>query len=411
MTYRLKHLVTNPVVKAQVSSSGRIDLEDIASGDADLTSSEDVRGRRTGEGVVFEDGDVLFGKLRPYLRKSLLAPGYGLCSPELLVLRADRSRLEPRFLHHIVRSDPFVAWANATSKGTKMPRTDFEAVSQYVVDLPTLDEQRRIADFLDTEVFRIESRVRATHRIERLTRERDRALVHAEVTGRSLSGSKESTQVPWLGALPARWKTMRLRHCVHVIKTGSTPPTAEDRYYAEGSIPWFGPAAFGNSLSLGDPSRLIHPTAQAEGVAPVLPDGSTLVVTIGATTGRVAQLEQPGSCNQQISALVPNASVSPRFLAWHLKALEGALKGLASVTTLPILGRESLGNVRIALPPMQQQERIVGRIDDHAGRGASTRRLLGRQIELLRERRDALITAAVTGGLDPSTHNASAVTA
>jgi type I restriction enzyme S subunit len=78
MRYRLKHLVKNPIVKSEVSDAGRIDLEDIASGGPALVTAEEVRRRRTGEGVRFERGDVLFGKLRPYLSMSLLVslPGY-----------------------------------------------------------------------------------------------------------------------------------------------------------------------------------------------------------------------------------------------------------------------------------------------------------------------------------------------
>ena len=97
--------------------------------------------------TVFEPKDVLFGKLRPYLRKYARADFSGVCTTEILVFRATQA-VEPGFLFQVVASDAFIEHNVAVSYGTKMPRTDWRTAGTFPVPLPPLAEQRRIAEIL-----------------------------------------------------------------------------------------------------------------------------------------------------------------------------------------------------------------------------------------------------------------------
>ena len=104
--------------------------------------------------AVFGPGEVLFGKLRPYLRK-FVAPDFdGVCSTEIWVLQPNAKRISAPFLHCVVQSDGFMAEADKSS-GSKMPRADWKVVSDYSFRLPEPAEQDRIAEVLascDTEI-------------------------------------------------------------------------------------------------------------------------------------------------------------------------------------------------------------------------------------------------------------------
>lgn len=359
-------------------------------------------------------GEVLISRLNPRKSRVLVVASGStpvLASGEFIALEP-RPGCDSRFLAWLLRSDLLRQGldSHVRSVTRSHQRVDPQTLTQAHVWIPPLDEQRGTADFLDREVARLEAQIAVTCRIERRIKERHRAFMHAEVTGLRTQGPRQDTGVPWLREIPADWEVRRLRHSVRLMQTGSTPPTAADRYYTDGSLPWFGPAAFGEDLAVGTPSKLLHGAAIVDGVAPQFTSGAILVVTIGATTGRVAQLERPGSSNQQVTALVAGEDMEPRFLAWHLKALEPVLRASASVTTLPILGREVFRGIPLAVPPLGEQAAIARRIDDDARRVAVTTQLLRRHTELLTERRDALITAAVTGHLDPSSFRASALT-
>lgn len=109
---------------------------------------------------VFARGDILFGKLRPNLRKAVQVECDGYCSTDFLVLRP-KAGVHPRYASHVVASEGVFRHAERNSIGTGMPRTSWLAVSQAQVWVPPLEEQRQIAEVLDT----IDETIQATERI------------------------------------------------------------------------------------------------------------------------------------------------------------------------------------------------------------------------------------------------------
>ena len=97
---------------------------------------------------VFHKGDVLFGKLRPYLRKFALPEYDGVCSSEIWVLHPE-SNIDSGFLFYLIQSESFIAAANISS-GTKMPRAEWSKVSNESFFIPELTEQKRIAHLFST---------------------------------------------------------------------------------------------------------------------------------------------------------------------------------------------------------------------------------------------------------------------
>jgi len=102
-----------------------------------------------GSKCSFRGNDVLFGKLRPYLKKSWLATFDGMCSSEFWVLSSIERSCDNRWLKQLMLSDLF-SRATFASSGSKMPRADWSVVAEFPFDLPPLPEQRKIADILTT---------------------------------------------------------------------------------------------------------------------------------------------------------------------------------------------------------------------------------------------------------------------
>jgi type I restriction enzyme S subunit len=104
-----------------------------------------------GDGInfnkTFREGDVLFGKIRAYLKKVAVAPFDGLCSGDILVLRTkDENTLNQKLLPYAITTDGFYKLAIDTSIGTTMPRTKWQYISKHTFPLPPLDEQERIVE-------------------------------------------------------------------------------------------------------------------------------------------------------------------------------------------------------------------------------------------------------------------------
>jgi type I restriction enzyme, S subunit len=140
-----------------------VELEDIARGSGRLVRE------RVGSGgssikAMFQAGDVLFGKLRAYLRKYWHASRPGICSTEIWVLANEPKIVTSEFLFQLVQQDTFIE-AASTAYGTHMPRSDWSIVRNVVVDLPSIPEQVAIAAALsdmDAELEALEARLEKT---------------------------------------------------------------------------------------------------------------------------------------------------------------------------------------------------------------------------------------------------------
>ena len=113
---------------------------------------------------VFHKGDVLFGKLRPYLRKFALPEYDGVCSSEIWVLHPE-ANIDSAFLFYLIQSESFIAAANISS-GTKMPRAEWSKVSNESFFIPELTEQKRIADLFGAIDKRIVNASRSVNEMQ-----------------------------------------------------------------------------------------------------------------------------------------------------------------------------------------------------------------------------------------------------
>ncbi len=153
---RLKTVVSSPVTKGPGKRRSFVALAHIKSGTGLLVDHYEPEIAAADDYVLFGEGDVLFGKLRPYLRKYWLARFPGCCPTEMLVLRPRGQQIDRRYLYYLVQSPYFVSVANGTSYGVKMPRTSWEILGGHPVPVPPLPEQRTVAAFLYRETQKID---------------------------------------------------------------------------------------------------------------------------------------------------------------------------------------------------------------------------------------------------------------
>ena len=349
---------------------------------------------------LFEPSDILFGKLRPYLAKAIAPNFSGQCSSELLVLRP--RDVNQKYLLYYCLSDAFVKLVDSSTYGAKMPRASWTCIGMMNLPKPNADEQQAIADFLNRRTGEIDDLIAKKERVIELLKEKRTAIIsHAVTKGLNPDAKMKNSGVDWLGKVPKHWELKRLKRVSKRIQTGCTPPTAQEYYYENGTISWYGPGNFGDDLILGEASKLINESAIKDGVARLFEAGSTMIVAIGATIGKVGYIDKPASSNQQITAVAPNiAKVLGKFLAYQLKRLEQVLKGIAPNTTLPIMDQQKIGCLVVAIPPISEQQAIADFLDRETAKIDALIAKVAEAIEKLKEYRTALISAAVTGKID-----------
>ena len=186
----------------------------------------------------FRSGDVLFGKLRPYLAKVARFTSDGLCVGEFLVLRPRNGSVMGAYFEHLLRSKPIIDAVTASTFGAKMPRADWQFIGGMPVVRPPLPEQAAIVRFLDHADRRIRRYIRAEQKLIALLEEQQRALVHDAVTGRIdvRTGrpypAYKSSGVAWLATVPAHWRVLPLKRAFLSMDYGISD-TGTD----EGTIP------------------------------------------------------------------------------------------------------------------------------------------------------------------------------
>lgn len=168
----------------------------------------EVRSSKT----AFKAGDILFGKLRPYLRKGAQADFDGVCSTDILAFRA-KAACESEFLKFIIHSDEFVAHAKSTTTGVQHPRTSWPSLREFRLSLPPLPEQKKIAHILST----VQRAIEAQERIIQTTTELKKALMHKLFTEGLRDEPQKQTEI---GPVPESWDVKPLIDTVEFIDYG-----------------------------------------------------------------------------------------------------------------------------------------------------------------------------------------------
>ncbi len=164
----------------------------------------------------FRAGDVLFGKLRPYLAKVTRPASDGVCVGEFLVLRPSSGNLAAPYLERLLRAKPTIEAIASSTFGARMPRADWSFIGGMRISIPPLPEQTAIVRYLDHFDGRIQRAIVAKQKLIKLLEEQKQIIIHRAVTGQiDVSTSKpypayKDSGVPWLGKVPEHWGLPRL---------------------------------------------------------------------------------------------------------------------------------------------------------------------------------------------------------
>lgn len=368
------------------------------------SKSNDTTEGDTGLANVFKEGDVLFGKLRPYLAKACHAPRDGVCSTELLVMRPAES-IHPRFLLYSLLTPDFVGAVDASTFGAKMPRANWDFIGSLQIHLPPIEAQSIIANYLDRETACIDGLIAEKERMLVLLEEKRAALISRLVTrGIDPNAPLKSSGQEWLGEIPAHWEIQPLKYLA-VVGNGSTPSVENADYWDDDGYPWLNSSVV-NESPVTDASRFVTETALRECHLPKIEPPAVLVAITGQgkTRGMAAMLGIEATINQHIAFIKPRSQELNaeylRYLMGHAYAfLRSDSDGAGS--TKGAITCEQLANMKIPGPPSSEQIDICSRIRLSLDVSKPLRAEILRSLDLLTERRSALITAAVTGLIPP----------
>jgi type I restriction enzyme S subunit len=377
-----------PYIGLEHIAQGQPYLLDVAPSDASVSTNS-----------VFESGDILFGKLRPNLRKSLQVHFRGYCSTDILVLRVGDS-YDSSFVARLFQSTSVFEAAIRTSSGTRMPRTSWNSLKSFEVLVPPISKQRRIAEILDT----VDEAIRETERVIAKLREVKQGLLHDLLTrGLDAQGHLRDPQAhpeefkdSPLGRIPREWELVTLEEvCLYVVDCPHTTPTYND----EGVL-----VARTSEIRDGDfklqEAPYVSEEEYRERIARLEPQAEDIILTREAPVGEAFVIpEGMRIClGQRTMVLRPKQDeIISGYLLGQIYSprTQERFKELVGGTTNPHLNVGTIRSFKIPIPSISEQHGIAAVLDAHDARIHAEEGVLAKRRQVKQGLMDDLLTGKV----------------
>lgn len=387
--FREKRNISNPDLPAGAISFGRVVEKDSESLAFDT--------RATYQEVL--PGEFLVNPINlNYDLKSLRTAlsRLAVCvSPAYIVLAAVHEQCREYLEYLLYRFD--VAHMKTLGAGVRQTIT-FADIGSCECVLPPIKEQIKIAAYLECETTRIDALISKKTRFIELLREKRQALItHAVTKGLDPSVKMKDSGVEWLGEVPEHWEVKPIKWLSPVQRGASPRPIDDPKYFDDdGKHGWVRIEDVTSSGGyLKETKQKLSELGSSLSVK--LPIGS-LFLSIAGTVGKPC-ISLVDACIHDGFVYFPLLKISPEWL-FRVFECKTPFVGLGKMGTQLNLNTETVGGIFVGLPPAEEIQNILEvmkerltRIDTIIGRSE-------RSIELLKERRSALITAAVTGQID-----------
>jgi type I restriction enzyme S subunit len=307
-------------------------------------------------------------------------------------LLTKQNGIDERLYYYVLRYlRPLIEILGRGSTFMELSADDLRSVR---LPFPDKETQRLIADYLDRETARIDALVAEKGKMLALLEEKRAALISRAVTrGLDPTAPLKPSGQEWLGAIPAHWPTTKFSWDVF-ISEGQVDP--EDDRFSEMVL--IAP----NHIESSTGQVTYKETSADQGAISgkyLCRKGDVLYSKIRPALRKVALADEDCLCSADMYALRPSEKLMPEYLQYFLLSEDFSTwaKLESARVAMPKINRETLSAIRIPVPPLQEQERLVSEIRKGTERIDLQRKAIRGSIELLKERRAALITSAVTG--------------
>lgn len=291
----------------------------------------------------YKECDVLISNIRPYLKKIWYAPHNGGCSADVLVFRSNNEdKLNSKYLYYTLSAERFFSYLTGNSIGTKMPRGDKKSLANFIIPIPPLPEQCRIADALS--------------KVDSLIASLDKLIAKKQAIKRGamqelLTGKKR------LPGFQGEWKKDKIESFGE-INGGGTPNTNIKAFWT-GQFPWISSSDINeDDISNISVSRFITKKAIANSSTILCPSNTIhLVSRVGL--GKVAYTQERVCTSQDFCNLTINKENDIIFLSYLLLTKMKSVAKEGQGTTIKGISIEQIKNFVLIVPPLPEQRAIA----------------------------------------------------
>ena len=421
---RLGEISTYAQKKRKINASNAdtqlwgLDLEDIEKGGRLLNIKTVGERKAIGDKTVFNRGDILYSKLRPYLLKILVAPEGGICTPEIIPFTC-YGNICKDYIVSFLKSPYVDDYINSATFGVKMPRVSTETMTSLLVPLPPLSEQFRIdtkakelmpyideygkaqdkLNKLNEElsytirksilqeaiqgklVPQIEEEGNARELLEQIKTEKQKLVKEGKLKKSALNDSvifrgDDNKYYEQIGTncnditdeipfdLPYNWCWCRFSNIVSMT-IGKTPARGEQTYWINGKYNWVSISDMVDGGTISTTKEKVSDLAVKEIFSAPISEKGSLLMSFKLSIGKTSILDIDAYHNEAIITIRPviDKEYAMRNYLFKVLPLIANLGDSKDAIKGKTLNSKSLANLLIPLPPLQEQQRIIERIN------------------------------------------------
>jgi type I restriction enzyme S subunit len=325
----------------------------------------------------------------------------GCVSPAYTVLKSLKN-IEPKFYRYFFKSNPFITALQSTTDSLRDGKSiTFEQFGDIPLVLPSTDEQQKIAQFLDHETAKIDTLIEKQQRLIELLKEKRQAVIsHAVTKGLNPNAPMKDSGVEWLGEVPEGWEISKFGYISMVVRGGSPRPAGDPTLFDGDYSPWVTVAEItkDDEIYLTDTETFL--TKKGSEQCRVFSSGTLLLSNSGATLGVPKILSIDANANDGVVGF-ECLTLNHEFAYFYLSTLtEDLRERIKQGSGQPNLNTDIVKGIAVPILPQNEVLEIVESIKNIRDRYANLMANASKGIELMQERRTALISAAVTGKID-----------
>ena len=356
-------------------------------------------------------GDIVIAKMAdPVARAAIVRNDFEryVVVADCIRLAVDENKVVPSFSIYSINSKYFRANAESVSSGITRLRINLGVLKKLRFALPPREEQSTIAAFLDRETAKIDELIAEQQRLIELLKEKRQAVIsHAVTKGLNPNATMKDSGIEWLGEVPEHWAIKQLRHVSNIVRGASPRPAGDPIFFSydntiKENIPWVTVAEItkDSSVYLCDVKEYLTPLGVKN--SQYFESGTLIFSNSGATLG-VPKILSISCCANDGVLVFKDLSITVNILFIYyflLTTTERLRTEMKQGGGQPNLNTDIVKNIGFAVPPIVEQSFIVAFLENETTQLDELTTEANRAIELLKERRTALISAAVTGKID-----------
>ena len=355
---------------------------------------------------IAREGDIIISTVRTYLQAIALIenpPDNLIVSTGFAVVRPDVNILNSQYCKYALREVAFIDEVVSRSVGVSYPAINASDLGYIKVHVPPIPEQRAIAAYLDRETARIDTLIDEYEQLQTILAEKRQTLItHAITHGLKPDVPMRDSGIEWLGEIPEHWDVEYLKNCISLRQANLSDEEKYSSLYVglENIESWTG-------RLINKTSEDLNQVANQEmefGTVNYFEQNDILFGKLRPYLAKAHLAQMKGVCSTEILVFNPNDSILSTYLFYNVLLKEFIDKVDAETygAKMPRASWDTIQYIPIPLPPLTEQHEIVEYIQRKTKTLDDLYEETKTAINLLKEKRISLISAAVTGQIDVS---------